>query len=148
MRLLHFSDVHIGVESYGAIDETTGLNSRLTDFLVAFDQVVDFAISNEVDAVLFAGDAYKSRDPSQTHQREFAKRIAKLSDGKIPTFLLLGNHDMPNVISRATALDIFNTLKVPNIVIGDRLTTYQLETKNGNVQIIALPWLRLSLIHI
>lgn len=144
MRLLHFSDVHIGVESYGAIDETTGLNSRLTDFLVAFDQVVDFAISNEVDAVLFAGDAYKSRDPSQTHQREFAKRIAKLSDGKVPTFLLLGNHDMPNVISRATALDIFNTLKVPNIVIGDRLTTYQLETKNGNLQIIALPWIRRS----
>jgi exonuclease SbcD len=144
VRLLHFSDVHIGVESYGAIDETTGLNSRLTDFLVAFDQVVDFALSNEVDAVLFAGDAYKSRDPSQTHQREFAKRIAKLSDGKIPTFLLLGNHDMPNVISRATALDIFKTLKVPNIVIGDRLTTYQLATKNGNLQIIALPWIRRS----
>ncbi|MQF98460.1 MAG: exonuclease SbcCD subunit D [SAR202 cluster bacterium] len=144
MRLLHFSDVHIGVESYGAIDETTGLNSRLTDFLAAFDQVVDFAISNEVDVVLFAGDAYKSRDPSQTHQREFAKRIAKLSDGKIPTFLLLGNHDMPNVISRATALDIFKTLKVPNIVIGDRLSTYQLETKNGDLQIIALPWIRRS----
>ena len=144
MRLLHFSDVHIGVESYGAIDETTGLNSRLADFLVAFDQVVDFAISNEVDAVLFAGDAYKSRDPSQTHQREFAKRIARLSDGSIPTFLLLGNHDMPNVMSRATALDIFNTLKVPNVVIGDRLTTYQLETKNGKLQIIALPWIRRS----
>jgi len=144
VRLLHFSDVHIGVESYGAIDETTGLNSRLADFLAAFDQVVDFAISNEVDAVLFAGDAYKSRDPSQTHQREFAKRIARLSDGSIPTFLLLGNHDMPNVISRATALDIFNTLKVPNVVIGDRLTTYQLETKNGKLQIVALPWIRRS----
>ena len=144
MKLLHFSDVHIGVESYGSIDETTGLNSRLTDFLAAFDQVVDFAISSEVDVVLFAGDAYKSRDPTQTHQREFAKRIARLSDAKIPTFLLLGNHDMPNVISRATALDIFNTLKVPNIVIGDRLTTYQLETKNGTLQIIALPWIRRS----
>ena len=144
MKLLHFSDVHIGVENYGSIDETTGLNSRLTDFLAAFDQVVDFAISSEVDVVLFAGDAYKSRDPTQTHQREFAKRIARLSDAKIPTFLLLGNHDMPNVISRATALDIFNTLKVPNIVIGDRLTTYQLETKNGTLQIIALPWIRRS----
>lgn len=144
MRILHFSDVHIGVESYGATDPSTGLSARLMDFLATFDEVVDYALDNSVDLVLFAGDAYKSRDPSQTHQREFARRIARMAEGGLPVFLLLGNHDIPHVASRATALDIFPTLSVPNVTIGDRLDTYVVQTAAGPVQIVALPWIRRS----
>jgi len=57
-------------------------------------------LENKVDLVLFCGDAYKSREPSQTHQREFAKRINRLSTAGIPIFLLVGNHDLPNAIGR------------------------------------------------
>jgi len=35
-------------------------------------------LNNDIDLVLFAGDAYKSREPSQTQQREFAKRINRI----------------------------------------------------------------------
>ena len=144
MRILHFSDVHIGVESYGSTDPDTALSSRLTDFLATFDEVVDYALDNAVDLVLFAGDAYKSRDPSQTHQREFAKRIARLSQADMPVFLLLGNHDLPHIASRATALDIFHTLAVPGVTIGDRLDTYLIQTRSGPLQVIAFPWIRRS----
>jgi exonuclease SbcD len=144
MRILHFSDVHIGVETYGSLDPETGLSSRLLDFLATLDQVVDFALTNDVDLVLFAGDAYKSRDPSQTHQREFARRIARLSQEGMPVFLLVGNHDIPHIASRATALEIFPTLAVPNVTVGDRLDTYRVQTRNGLIQIIALPWIRRS----
>jgi exonuclease SbcD len=144
MRILHLSDVHIGVESYGSTDPDTGLSTRLTDFLATLDEVVDYALDNNVDLVLFAGDAYKSRDPSQTHQREFAKRISRLSQAEMPIFLLLGNHDLPHVASRATALDIFDTLAVPNVTIGDRLDTYLVQTRSGPLQIVALPWIRRS----
>ncbi len=144
MRILHFSDVHIGVESYGTTDPSTGLSARLMDFLATFDEVVDYALDNAVDLVLFAGDAYKSRDPSQTHQREFARRIARMAEGGLPVFLLLGNHDIPHIASRATALDIFPTLSVPNVTIGDRLDTYVVQTAAGPVQIVALPWIRRS----
>ncbi len=144
MRILHFSDVHIGVESYGSTDPDTGLSTRLMDFLATFDEVVDFALDNSVDLVLFAGDAYKSRDPSQTHQREFARRIARLSREGVPVFLLVGNHDLPHIASRATALDIFPTLSVPNVTIGDRLDTYIVHTTAGPLQVVALPWIRRS----
>ena len=144
MQILHFSDVHIGVESYGRTDPITGLSTRLLDFLQTLDECVDYAINNQVDLVVFAGDAYKSREPSQTHQREFAKRIAKLSSAGVPVFLLTGNHDMPHIAGKATALEIFRTLEVPNVVIGDSLKTYAVETKSGSVQIVALPWIRRS----
>ena len=144
MRILHFADLHIGVENYGRIDPNTGLSSRLGDFLRSYDELVDYAIDEGIDLVLFAGDAYKSRDPSQTHQREFARRIARLSAAGIPTFLLVGNHDTPQVIAQATALEIFPTLNVANVYIGDRLQTYIVETRDGPLQVVALPWIKRS----
>ena len=144
MRILHFADLHIGVENYGRIDQDTGLSTRLGDFLQTYDELVDYAINTGVDLVLFCGDAYKSRDPSQTHQREFARRIARLSHAGIPTFLLIGNHDTPQVIAQATALEIFPTLNVANVHIGDRLETYIMETRDGPLQVVALPWIKRS----
>ena len=144
MKILHFADLHLGVESYGRIDPTTGLSSRFLDFLSALDQVVDYARQNRVDLVLFCGDAYKSREPSQTQQREFAKRINCLSTSGIPIFLLIGNHDLPNAIGRATSTEIFDTLAVKNVYVSNRPDIYHIPTNSGTIQIASLPWLRRS----
>ncbi len=144
MRVLHFSDLHIGVENYGRIDPETGLSTRLGDFLNSLDEVVEFALKESVDLVLLAGDAYKGRDPTQTHQREFAKRLNRLSQSGIPTFLLVGNHDLPAASSRATAVDIFPTLAVANIYVGANLQNYTVPTPSGPLQILAVPWPRRS----
>lgn len=141
VRVVHFSDLHIGVERYGQIDPATGLSSRLGDFLRAFDAVIDYAIDDRVDLVLFAGDAYKTRDPSPTHQREFARRLLRLSRAGVQTFLLVGNHDLPMGINRATAIDIFETLAVPNITVGNRIKAYPIETRGGPIQVVAVPWI-------
>ena len=146
MRVLHFSDLHIGVENYGRIDPETGLSTRLGDFLYSLDQVVEFALTEGVDLVLLAGDAYKGRDPTQTHQREFAKRLNRLSRAGIPTFLLVGNHDLPAASSRATAVDIFPTLEVANVYVGNSLKNYDVSTPLGPIQVLAVPWPRRSAI--
>jgi exonuclease SbcD len=144
MKIIHFADLHLGVESYGRLDPATGLSSRLLDFLKALDQVVDYAIENKVDLVLFCGDAYKSREPTQTQQREFAKRINRLSTSGIPIFLLIGNHDLPNAIGKATTTEIFDTLTVKNVYVSNRPEVYIIPTAGGKVQIVSLPWLRRS----
>ena len=144
MKILHFADLHLGVESYGRIDPATGLSSRFLDFQFALDQVVDYALENRVDLVLFCGDAYKSREPSQTQQREFARRINRLSTSGIPIFLLIGNHDLPNAIGRATTTEIFDTLAVKNVYVSNRPEIHHIPTKSGTIQIVSLPWLRRS----
>ncbi|RJQ39246.1 MAG: exonuclease SbcCD subunit D [Dehalococcoidia bacterium] len=144
MKILHFADLHLGVESYGRLDPTTGLSSRLGDFLAAFDQLVAFALENRVDLALFCGDAYKSREPTQTHQREFARRIRRLAEGGIPVFLLTGNHDLPSMLGRATATEIFDTLGVANVYVSNKPELYRIPTKSGAVQVVSLPWLRRS----
>ena len=144
MKIVHFSDVHIGVENFSRTDPATGLPSRLVDFLATLDEVVEYCIDSGTDLALFCGDAYKSRDPSQTHQREFARRIARLSIAGIPTFLVEGNHDIPAIAGRATALEIFGTLRVPNITVGGRPDIYVVQTPSGPLQIVAVPWVRRS----
>lgn len=144
IRILHFADLHLGVENYSRIDPATGLSTCFLDFQATLDEVVEFALENEVDLVLFCGDAYKSREPSQTHQREFARRIRKLAAAGIPVFLLIGNHDLPNAIGRATAVEIFDTLAIENVVVANQPDIYPIKTKNGLIQILALPWFRRS----
>jgi exonuclease SbcD len=144
MKFIHFADLHLGVENYGCTDPATGLSTRLGDFLAVLDELVDYALTEKVDLVLFCGDAYKTREPTQTQQREFAKRINRLASNNIPVFLVVGNHDMPNAVGRATATEIFDTLTVKNVTVAGRPGTYKIPTKSGEVQVVALPWLRRS----
>ena len=64
MRILHFADLHLGVETYGHLDPETGLNTRVKDFSRSLAAGVDCAVSRGADLVLFCGDAYKTCDPS------------------------------------------------------------------------------------
>jgi exonuclease SbcD len=144
MKILHFADLHLGIETYGTVDSATGLSTRLLDVLRSLDELIDYAVDNRVDLVIFCGDAYKNRDPSQTHQREFAKRLHRLSEEKIPVFLLVGNHDLPNAAGRATAVDIYHTLAIDNVYVGNRPGVYRIKTNSGIIQVAALPWLRRS----
>ena len=142
MHIVHFSDLHIGVENYSHINPRTGLSNRLDDFVATYNEVIDYAINHEADLVIFAGDAYKSRDPSQTHQKLFAEGLSRMAREGVAVFLVPGNHDSPSVRGKASALDIFDTLHIPGVTIGDRIKVYRIETNSGAIQVISVPWVR------
>ena len=125
------------MENYGRLNPETGLNQRLHDFLHSLDQAIDGAIAAGVHLVVIAGDIYKTRDPSATHQREFARRIRRLVDAGVPVFIAAGNHDIPLSPGRATSIDIFRALQVPNVTIARTIGSYRVETRAGPAQIIA-----------
>jgi exonuclease SbcD len=130
IRLLHFADLHVGMENYGKLDPQTGISSRIRDFLDRLDEVVQYAFDHQADLVVFAGDAFKTRDPDPTQQREFARRIKRLAD-RVPVFMLVGNHDIPGMAARATSIDIFRILDVPNVTIGRAIGAQVIETRRG-----------------
>lgn len=145
IKILHFSDAHIDIASQGKRDPQTGLPIRVLDFLKALDTIVDTAINEKIELVIFSGDAYKDRTPVPTFQREWGKRIMRLSLAGIPTILLVGNHDISPAAGRATALQEFSTLSVPNIHLvakPDFISSQQLN--NLPIQIIAIPWITRS----
>jgi exonuclease SbcD len=139
IRLLHFADVHIGMENYGRLDPSTGTSTRVRDFLDRLDEVIEHALNHEADLAVFAGDAFKSRDPEPTQQREFAQRIKRLADA-IPTLLLVGNHDMPGMAARASSVDIFEALAVPGVMVGQKPGGRIVQTRRGPVYLAWMPY--------
>lgn len=128
------------MENYARLDPQTGLSTRLLDFFKTFDFIVDTALEEQVDAVVFAGDAYKTRDPNPTQQKGFGERIKKIAK-KIPVVLVIGNHDTPNAEGKANTLDIYSALEIENVWVSRNPEYLEIPTKSGNLQIITLPWL-------
>ncbi len=145
MKILHFADAHIDMANYGRHDPESGLPFRVQDFLKSLDAIVDAAISEKVDMVIFAGDAYKDRSPAPTFQREWGRRIMRLSQAQIPTLLLIGNHDVSPSIGRAHALQEFKTLQVPFVKVLDKPCFLKPDELWGlPIQVVAMPWITRS----
>lgn len=145
IKILHLSDIHMGGGfSHGRINPKTGLNTRLEDFTLALRRCVDGAIAQQVDLVLFGGDAFPDATPPPYIQQAFAGEFCRLVEANIPTVLLVGNHDQHAQGAGGASLCIYRTLGVPGFIVGDTLTTHRIETKSGPVQVITLPWLTRS----
>jgi exonuclease SbcD len=144
MKLLHFADAHIDMANYGRHDPESGLPFRVLDFLKSLDTIVDTAIDEKVDLVIFAGDAYKDRTPAPTFQREWGKRIRRLSEAEIPTLLLIGNHDLSPSIGRANALQEYETLHIPFVRVISKPELLTAADLGLPAQVIGLPWVSRS----
>ncbi len=144
MKLLHFADAHIDMANYGRHDPETGLPLRVLDFLKSLDTIVDTAIAEKVDLVIFAGDAYRDRSPAPTFQREWGKRIIRLSKAGIRTLLLVGNHDLSPALGRANAIQEFDTLEIPHVTVLAKPQFLSAGELGLPAQVIAIPWVARS----
>ncbi len=145
IKILHLSDIHMGSGfSHGRINPETGFNTRLEDFVNTLSRCIDRAIEEPVDLVLFGGDAFPDATPPPYVKQAFASQFRRLVDAEIPTVLLVGNHDQHSQGQGGASLGIYRTLGVPGFLVGDRIETHRIETRNGPVQIVTLPWLTRS----
>lgn len=140
IRFIHTADIHFGMENYGRIDPETGIHSRLLDFHKALDFCVDVAIEENVDFFLFAGDAYKTINPSPTQQRLLMQCLLRLYKANIPIVSVVGNHDNPLSFGKANTLDVFGDLPLEGFHVIAKPTIMTLNTKSGPIQIVGIPW--------
>ncbi|MFW5748725.1 MAG: metallophosphoesterase family protein [Chloroflexota bacterium] len=139
IRIIHFADAHVGMENYGRTDPRTGLSSRVVDFLRRLDDICQYAQDEDIDLVIFAGDAFKTRSPNPTYQREFAHRVRDLA-AIAPVVLLVGNHDVAPARMKASSIEIYDTLAVPNVWVADGYEVRQIDTRRGPVAVGSAPY--------
>jgi len=140
MKICHFADTHIGGSTDGPTDPGSGLNGRVLDFLDSLDVMIDYCIDNDADIVLFAGDAFNKPSPSSVLLNEFSKRMYKLSQ-HCPVILLVGNHDRAySMISGVSAVDVYEALNIPNIIVANKYEVLEIETKSGLLQVVTFPY--------
>lgn len=144
LQLLHLADIHFGMENYGRLDPASGLNRRLLDFTNSVNTAIDFALENGVHLAIFAGDIYKHRDPDPSWQRAFAGCVRRLAEAGVPVVILVGNHDQPNTLGKAHAVEIFDTLGLPRVTVISRPEMHRIATPGGPVQVAGFPYMTRS----
>lgn len=105
MRFIHASDLHIdsplrGLDRYdGAPVERLRTATR-----AALERLVDRALAERVDFVLFAGDIYDRDWQDFRTGLFFREQMVRLGRASIRVFIVQGNHDAQGVITRQLAL--------------------------------------------
>ncbi|MFC4552232.1 MULTISPECIES: DNA double-strand break repair protein Mre11 [Halorussus] len=85
-RVIHTGDTHLGYQQYHSPE-------RRADFLAAFEQVVDDAVADDVDAVVHAGDLFHDRRPDLRDLHGTISILRKLRDAGVPFLAIVGNHE-------------------------------------------------------
>ncbi len=90
MQILHISDTHLGCVPLN-------LKEREEDVYEAFNEAVDTAIKDRVDAVIHAGDIFHTPKPSGTAINRLGEAVKRLNEDGIRFFFTLGEHDISRV---------------------------------------------------
>jgi DNA repair exonuclease SbcCD nuclease subunit len=85
-RLLHVSDTHLGNRQYGS-------DVRRVDFADAFEQAIEYAVEEDVDAVIHTGDLFDTRDPRLPDLNRCIDILQLLREADIPFYGIVGNHE-------------------------------------------------------
>jgi len=104
-KFLHAADLHLdspmkGLAKYDGIplDVLRGATRR------ALENLVETALREKVDFVVVSGDLYDGDWKDYTTGIFFCQQMRKLADSKIPVFLIAGNHDAANAMTRSLPL--------------------------------------------
>jgi DNA repair protein SbcD/Mre11 len=101
ISFIHAADIHLdsplkGLERYenAPIERIRGATRR------AFTRLIDLAIEKTVDFVLISGDLYDGDWRDYNTGLVLVKELGRLRDLKIPVFVIAGNHDAANKMTR------------------------------------------------
>jgi DNA repair protein SbcD/Mre11 len=101
ISFLHAADIHLdsplkGLERY----ENAPVERMRRATRRAFERLIDLAIEKRVDFVLIAGDLYDGDCRDYNTGLYLAKQLGRLREEKIPVFIIAGNHDAANKMTR------------------------------------------------
>ena len=101
MKFAHAADIHLdsplrGLDRYdGApVDRMRSATRR------ALENLVEMCLAERVDFLLIAGDLYDGGWKDYGTGLFFAAQMSRLREGKIPVFLVRGNHDAASTITK------------------------------------------------
>lgn len=96
MKLIHCADLHLDAKMERHLDKDRA-KERRGELLHNFERMVDFAIKNQVEAILIAGDLFDTKNISATVRNSVLHTIT--SNTSINFYYLKGNHDTDNFLS-------------------------------------------------
>ncbi|EHQ88244.1 metallophosphoesterase family protein [Desulfosporosinus youngiae] len=134
MKLLHCGDIHLGSGLQYGKDDESGMNSRLRDWLETMVKIKNIAVEQDVDAVVFAGDAFKDRKPTPQLLSYFISWLKSFNP--IPVVMIVGNHDL-NGDGSIGPVDLIGSLGIA--YTSNKPEILKVPTKSGILQVVTMP---------
>ena len=110
MKILHFSDTHLGFNDLDIINEEN-INQREADFYDAFSQVVEQIKLIKPDYIIHTGDLFHRSSPSNRAITFALEKFLEIDELNIPCILIAGNHSTPRTNLSSPILRIFDNFK-------------------------------------
>jgi DNA repair exonuclease SbcCD nuclease subunit len=105
MKFIHAADIHLDSPLRGlARYEGAPVEQMQSATRRAFINLIDLACNKKVDFVLLAGDLYDVDWKDYNTGLFFNQQMSRLREADIPVFMVLGNHDAGNTITRQLRL--------------------------------------------
>ncbi|MEM3948744.1 MAG: DNA repair exonuclease [Zestosphaera sp.] len=133
MHLLHVADTHLGSS------RPSGLRARELDFYDVFDEVIEIAIKEGVDAVLHCGDLFDEPRPSPQAYSYAVKSLKKLRDSGIDFLVIAGQHDQPK-ISALSPIKVLEEVGLAKVLATFKPETRVVRLRSGDLGITAVPY--------
>jgi DNA repair protein SbcD/Mre11 len=110
MKILHTADTHLGYSAYRKVTEE-GINQREQDTYNSFKQFIDYAIENQPDYIIHAGDLFDSVRPNNRAITFAVNQILRLSKQNIPFIIIAGNHEHPKLKETGHIFSVFEHIE-------------------------------------
>jgi len=105
ISFLHAADIHLdsplkGLERYenAPVERMRGATRR------AFKRLIDLALEKHVDFVVISGDLYDGDCRDFNTGLYLTRQLGRLRDEKVPVYIIGGNHDAANTMTRVLPL--------------------------------------------
>lgn len=133
MKLVHLSDLHLGkrVNEFNMLEEQ--------DYMLRV--ILQLLDAEKPDAVLIAGDVYDKSVPSAEAVQLCDWFLTRLSERKLPVFLISGNHDSPERLAFGARLMDRSGVHVSPVYDG-HVEPFELRDEYGPVRFYLLPFLK------
>lgn len=100
IKILHTADVHLDSPLVSLAWRSEGLRDKVRSATrAALTSLVDYALSEEVSALLIAGDLYDGAKRSAKTAAFLSTQLDRLRVVGIPVFYIKGNHDAENPLT-------------------------------------------------
>ncbi len=97
VKFIHAADLHLGSVFTGFQHMHGAIYDQIKNSgYMALTKLVDKAIQERIDFVIFAGDIYDHEDRNLKAQLKFKSEMERLNHHSIPVYLIHGNHDYIN----------------------------------------------------
>jgi len=138
IRIVHTADLHIGADTVGPMNSEYRIPDRVLDFFDSLDAIIEYSEEHDADLAIIAGDSFH-RNPNPVYLSMFAERLSRLSK-KCLVVLLVGNHDISGTTERASYVDVFSAIDIPNVIVAKKFSVHRLNINGNSLCVATMPY--------